>query len=156
MVVGVEYVIPVPVKSDGTIADFSFEVVTAGGAGAVVRMGVRSGNVNDRPGAASLLKDHGTVSTTTTGVKLASAASAYSGVQALTAGSTGYISLVAQVASCVARAINATNPQLALAAAPSGSSNSAVNTQSGVTGALPANFTSNGDDWAPRVGVKWQ
>jgi hypothetical protein len=156
MAVGIEYVIPVPVDAAGSISDYSFEVVTAGGAGAVVRMGIRAGNTNKRPGTASLTVDHGTISTTSTGVKQATNASAFSGAVAVTEGSVVYVSLTAQTASCVVRAINASTPYLTLASAPSGSSNSSVNTQSGVTGALPANFVSNNDDWAPRVGVKWQ
>lgn len=153
MGLNIEYVIPVPVAADGAITDIQFEVATAAGAGGIVRVGIRNGNDARRPGTASLGVEHGTqVVTTSTGSKSITLASPYT----VTAGSVVYISLVAQVSSCIVKAINAADEYLLFSAAPTGNSSSAVMTQSGVSGALPANFTPNGDDWAPRVGIKWQ
>jgi hypothetical protein len=148
-----EFCVPLPIAADGAITDISIDVATAAGAGGKVRLGIRLGNSSNRPGASSLSQDYGQVfDSTTTGVKTYTLPSAYS----VTAGTVIWITVTGQVAGCSLRSIGATNPYTYANSAPSGTGNVGSILQTGVSGALPSNFTFSTDDIGARVGIKWQ
>lgn len=139
---GVERIQPIELPPGTSLVQAAISVVTAGPAGTVMRLGVRAENTSSGPGVNSLLADWGTVVADATGVKtLAISFTVPTGVKRV------WLSATAQVA---------TGPVI-FGRGPAGSPtdvNTASNAfiagigacpfQTGVTGALPADFVLGG------------
>jgi hypothetical protein len=141
-----------PVEVGGTIAALSVEVTTAAGAGGKVRLGIRTAGADGFPGNSSLLYDAGQIDSTSTGSKELT----LSTPQAVATGTMYWVSVTGQVSSCSLRAIGSSNPYVYDTASPTGTQSSASLLQTGVSGALGANFAASASDNGPKVGVKWQ
>lgn len=149
---------PIHLPKAGTITDMAVEITTAGAVGSVVRLGVYIDDGNGAPG--ELLLDAGTVDSTTIGVKTL-ALDGQSGRPSPLWVPAGRYWLVG-----VPQGTPATNPSVRVNAGPSpgvgATAASAISSrmagwqQAGITGALPATFTTTPavTPSATRVAVK--
>lgn len=130
------------VRMGTTLQAIAINVTSAGGAGTVVRLGARSEDpTTGQPGANSLLADWGTVDGATTGIKTLT-------ISFVVPSDRLWITVTPQVGT--APTLGARNPAgfdvdgasasdvISTSAAPG------ILFQSGITGALPAGFTSAG------------
>lgn len=137
------------VPDDVIITELGCEVVTAGSAGAVARLGLYT-NGQGRPG--DLVYDTGTVATTSTGVK------SFTGLRIPLRRGIYWLALAPQVATAVFRGINEFYSPLLLpvATAPSGA-NPNINAVliTGVSGALPNPYGTTGEAFDVALPVLW-
>ena len=117
-----------------TISQLSANVSTGGTAGSVVRLGIYLPAASGLPG--SLLVDAGTINGTSATVQSISTSQ--------TIGGLVYLAAVAQVAACTMRAVNTVAMPDYFPGVPAASFlNRVVQTETGVTGALPATAASS-------------
>lgn len=147
LVSGQEYAIPFEVGSQQSFNEIAANVTVVGGTGGLLRFGLRLDDGTGAPGA--LVADFGTVSSET----LASRAVTIS--QTFPSGNL-WLTVTAQVSGCTVTAISGWLVGASGASSVAGAiGGRSAHYQTGVTGSLPATFTSGGQTPnAPAVFVK--
>lgn len=136
LAVGNEYAIPFNVGSQQSFNEIAANITVVGTAGALLRYGLRADDGNGAPGA--LISDFGTVTATTLAARAVTISKTFP---------TGllWLTVTAQVAGCTVTAISGWLVGASGASSVAGAiGGRSAQYQTGVTGALPATFTSGG------------